>query len=157
MLYLLFRYSYCCEWMQITLFTFISHSKKETKMKKYRDMRVTALHTRVLQDTYIKMCTQSGKRLMQSRTTSSFCAFAETSCVWWKCWWKDAREFVVRSGTLKNSWAESCMTLKIYCVGDFIPPPPAHTHTHMKPPPYTVLFLILLTSHSPPISTLIEH
>lgn len=54
-------------------------------MKKYRDMRVTALHTRVLQDTYIKMCTQSGKRLMQSRTTSSFCAFAETSCVWWKC------------------------------------------------------------------------
>lgn len=99
-----------------------------------------------------KMYSRYGKILWCNKRLSTS---AETSCVREKCWRKGAHHYRANlHARTQNSWVESDVTKKIFCVGSLISLPHTTETTSLCCHPLNSS-LASLASNSPPISTLI--
>lgn len=94
---------------------------------------VPVLHKDIVLSIPISKCTASMEKDWWNQATIAFCTSAVTSCVWWKCWWKDAHILVQK---LHAHTQNSCVGFHVKKI--------SLSPTQPNPAPYAVIIWILL-------------
>ncbi len=82
---------------------------------------------------HFKMYSQYGKRVWcNQRTTMAFCASAQTSCMWWRCWRKDAHVLVQNCTFTLKTAGLSLMWLRKNILRRQLNFSPQHNWNHLR-------------------------